>query len=267
MSKIMNSIYNIYYLDEAASRKTVIHKLNSLVKLIVTAAYLIIVLSFGKYDILGLFPCILYPMIIFLLSEISFFKIFKRALIVFPFVIGIGIFNPVFDTKSFISILGISISFGWISFITLMIKCGLTVTAGLLLISTTGIEKIAVALRKLKVPKLFVTQFLLTYRYIYVLLEEAGRLIKAYSLRAPFHKGVSYIVSGSLLGQMLLRAFDRANRVYNAMLLRGFDGDFNFERNEKFTATSAIYLFSWIIFFIIVRFINIPQLLERWLIR
>lgn len=263
MANITESIYNIRFLDELAAKNTMIHKINPIVKLLVTIIYLLVVLSFGKYDIMGLLPYVFYPIIIFILSEVPFYPIFKKSLIVLPFVIGIGIFNPLFDTKTYIIILKIHISGGWISFISLIIKCSLTVLAGLLLIATTGIEKIALALRKLCVPKIFVTQFLLTYRYISVLLEETAEVIKAYHLRAPMQKGVSFKESGSLLGQILLRAFDRANRVYDAMVLRGFNGEYFTPADSKLSIGSVAYLFLCIAFFLLARFFNIPEVLGK----
>lgn len=263
MPKIIESIYNIRFLDELASRKTLIHELNPLVKLILTIIYIVAVLSFGKYDITGLLPYVFYPITIFTLAEIPFLKVFKRSLVALPFVAGMGIFNPLLDTETFVVILGVHISGGWISLATLMIKCSLTVLAGLLLIVTTGIERVASALRSLLVPKVFVTQLLLTYRYISVLLEEVSGVMKAYILRAPMDRGVSFKAAGSLLGQMLLRAFDRANRVYNSMVLRGFNGEYTFGTDRRLSKTSIVYFFLWIAFFITVRLFNIPEVLEK----
>ncbi|MHC1681476.1 MAG: cobalt ECF transporter T component CbiQ [Clostridiaceae bacterium] len=265
MPNIIKSIYNIRFLDVLASKKTIIHNLNPISKLLVTTIYILIVLSFDKYDISGLIPFVFYPMVIFTLSELPFFQIFKRTLIVLPIIIGIGIFNPFIDTTPYTVVEGISISAGWISFLSLLIKCSLTVLAGLLLIATTGIEKISSALRKLFVPKIFVTQLLLTYRYIYILLEEVARIVKAYYLRAPMDKGVRLKVSGSLLGQMLLRSFDRADRVYNAMMLRGFNGEYTFGNDNKTNIKSILYLVLWTTFFITARLLNIPETLGRFI--
>ena len=66
----------------------------------------------------------------------------------------------------------------------------------------------------------------MTYRYVTVLLEEVNRITQAYSLRAPNQKGIHYKVWGTLTGQVLLRSMDRANAVYESMLLRGYDGSF-----------------------------------------
>ena len=263
MPSIMKLIYNIHFLDELATKRTIIHQFNPIVKLLVTIAYLLIVVSFDKYDIIGLIPFVLYPVIIFALAELPFFQIFKRILIVLPFVIGIGLFNPLLETRPYIILSGISVSAGWISFVSLMIKCSLTVLAGLLLIATTGIEKVSSALGKLFVPKIFVTQLILTYRYIFILLEEVARILKAYYLRAPMDKGVSLKVSGSLLGQMLLRAFDRADRVYHAMMLRGFNGEYSYEKESRSSVWSIMYLIVWITFFVTARLFNIPEMIGK----
>ena len=84
---------------------------------------------------------------------------------------------------------------GMLSMVTLMIKGIYSVLAAYLLIATTSIEKICYALRLLHIPAILVTQVLLTYRYVTVLLEEANRMTQAYSLRAPNQKGVQFIIS------------------------------------------------------------------------
>jgi len=249
MSKIVDSIYNIRQLDDLARKDTAIHRIHPVPKLLVTIVYLIVVTSFGRYEISGLFPLVIYPMVLVLLAEIPAAVIFKRLLMVEPLIIGIGILNPLFDPR------------GWITFASIMIKCGLTVTACLVLVSTTGLDKIAQALRKLKVPGIFVLQFVLTFRYISLLIEELARMVRAYSLRAPQQKGVRLKDSGSFVGQLLLRTYDRAQRVYDSMKLRGFAGDYRSYAKTRVTWDDIIFLLSWISFFIIARLFDIPGLL------
>lgn len=249
MSKIVDSIYNIRQLDDLARKDTAIHRIHPVPKLLVTIVYLIVVTSFGRYEISGLFPLVIYPMVLVLLAEIPAAVIFKRLLMVEPLIIGIGILNPLFDPR------------GWITFASIMIKCGLTVTACLVLVSTTGLDKIAQALRKLKVPGIFVLQFVLTFRYISLLIEELARMVRAYSLRAPQQKGVRLKDSGSFVGQLLLRTYDRAQRVYDSMKLRGFAGDYRSYAKTRVTWDDIIFLLAWISFFIIARLFDIPGLL------
>jgi len=249
MSKVADSIYNIRLLDELARKNTSIHRLHPVSKLLTTIVYLIVVVSFNRYEISGLLPFVLYPMVIIILAELPVMPIFKRLLMVGPLIIGIGILNPLFDPR------------GWITFASIIIKSVLTITACLVLVSTTGLDKIAQALRTLKVPNIFVLQLLLTFRYISVLIEELARMLRAYALRAPQQKGVRLKDCGSFVGLLLLRTYDRAQRVYDSMKLRGFNGEYYSYSKSKITWKDVLYLLAWSTFFITARVYNIPVLL------
>lgn len=260
MLNMMESAYNIRLLDDLARRDTLIHRVHPLAKLITTLIYLVVVVSFDRYEISRLLPLVFYPILIFALAELPVGPILKRVLLVEPLVIGIGILNPVFD-QHVVMVAGMEISRGWVTFLAIFIKGGLTVTAALLLIATTGMDRLAEALRMLKIPRLFVLQLLLTYRYISVLMEEVATTLRAYSMRAPHQKGIQRSVWGSLAGQMLLRTFDRAQRVYQAMCLRGFTGEYMTGSNKKLKVGDLLYLALWGMFLIMLRAYDLPRLL------
>jgi cobalt/nickel transport system permease protein len=260
MANIMNSLYDMRLLDDLARQESFIHRLHPMVKLVVTFAYLVVVVSFDRYKIGALLPFVFYPVLVFAIAELPIASILKRILLILPFIIGIGILNPVFDHQ-LIVIGGITISRGWLTFGSLLIKCGLTVTAALLLIATTGMDRLAGALRMLKIPRLFVLQLLLTYRYISVLMEEVARTLRAYSLRAPAQKGIHHSAWGSLAGQLILRTFERAQRVYQAMCLRGFTGEYHTGFSPKIKTLDLAYVAIWIMFFAVARLYNIPMLI------
>ncbi|MCH5274588.1 MAG: cobalt ECF transporter T component CbiQ [Lachnospiraceae bacterium] len=245
MSKINNAIYEIHAIDALASKDRWVNRIHPLVKLIITVVYILAVVSFPKYDVIGLAGMVIYPIAVFMLSELSFWDSLRRLRVVLPFVCLIGILNPLLD-KNTVLIAGTEISAGVLSMITLIIKGIFSVLASYLLIATTSIEKLCYALRLLHIPKVMITQFLLTYRYITVLLEEVNRITQAYSLRAPGQKGVQFKVWGSLTGQLLLRSMDRANNVYENMLLRGYQGDFMHMRERiAFRWHDMIYFLFW----------------------
>ena len=260
MSKAVNSLQNINLLDDLSRKDTSIHKLHPLAKLITTVVYLTVVISFDRYEISGILPYVFYPVIIIALAELPIMPILKRVLIVEPLIIGIGILNPLFDHHA-VMVGSMVISRGWITFASIFIKCGLTVIVSILLVSTTGMIKLSEALRMLKVPKIFVLQLLLTYRYISVLLEEVSRMLIAYSLRAPNQKGVSRKALGSFVGQLLLRTMDRAQRVYQSMNLRGFNGDYNSCHDYEMRVNDIAYIIVWSMLFIIARFYDVPILI------
>jgi len=248
------------YLEDIAHKKTIIHKLHPVIKLVTTFIYLTIIVSFDKYEITGLFPLILFPVIMTAAAEIPVFPLIKRLIYIEPLIIGIGILNPLFDNK-IISIYGLSISSGWIVFISIVLKSSLTVTSAIILMATTGIDKIALSLRSLKIPKIFVLQILLTYRYISILIEEAGRTMKAYSIRSFENKGIQKKAWGSLLGGLVIRTYDRAQRIYEAMCIRGFSGEYNTGGIFKLSLSDILFLIFWTLFFIVSRLVNLPLLL------
>ncbi|MBC7958845.1 MAG: cobalt ECF transporter T component CbiQ, partial [Vallitaleaceae bacterium] len=227
------SLDHLRFLDELGEQQTLIHKIHPLAKLITTLVFLVSVVSFGKYEISGLLPLLFFIVLMMSLSDTPVLPTIKRMLLAMPLIIGIGLFNPLLDHEPMVFLGNLTISGGWVSFISLMIKGMLTVSAAIVLIATTGMNQIAIALRMLKVPKLFVVQLLLTYRYITILIEEIGRTSLAYSLRSTSVKGVRFKDWGSLLGQLLNRTLDRASRIYTSMCCRGFEGDYKTGQSLK----------------------------------
>lgn len=261
MSSISQSIFSLHYLEELSEKKTIIHSINSGVKLLLTLLYLTAVLSIGRYDISRLIPFVIYPVVLFSLGEIPVGNMLKRLIPVLPFVVAVGIYNPILNREAGFVVVGIIISRGWISFSVILMKCCLTVVSVLLLVSTTGMDRIAGAMRAAGVPKIMVTQMLLTYRYISVIADEGKSMVKSYNLRSGGARGIAIIHMGPMLGSLLLRALDRADRVYGAMKLRGFTGEDIYCRKIPMDKASIIYLVIWIIFFAAARAFNLPQLL------
>lgn len=261
MSKLSDAIYEINYLDELSQRKLWINGIHPLIKLFVTIIYISMVVSFDKYNIFGLIPMALYPVVLFNLSETSFIMSIKKLRIILPIVCLVGIFNPFFDHTNIFEIGNTVVTGGMISAITLIIKGIFTVFASFLLIVTTNIESICYALRCLHIPDIFVTQVLLTYRYITLLLDQANTIFQAYSLRAPNQKGIKFRVWGSLVGQLLFRSIDRANELYDSMILRGYKGEFYYPRKGIHSYVEIIYLTVWILLFTLARSINLVNFL------
>ncbi|MCQ2406803.1 MAG: cobalt ECF transporter T component CbiQ [Oscillospiraceae bacterium] len=254
MSKIDSAISEIHALDKSAERSQWVNDIHPLVKLLLTLLFIFITVSFPKYELLGTAGMILYILPLFILSELSFLRCIKRIAIVLPLILVVGIANPILDRVP-ISLFGIHMTAGVLSMLTLMLKGIFAVLASYILIASTGIEKICYALRLLHVPRIMVTQLMLTYRYISVLMSEVSRITSAYSLRAPGQKGVHFKVWGSLTGQLLLRSIDRADTVFESMTLRGYRGDFDYVGGKvSFGFKDGVFLVFWIAVFLLLRF-------------
>lgn len=261
MANFSGALYNLNFLEELADKKTPVHRIHPLAKLLTTVTFLVTAVSFGKYEISAILPLILYPVLLMSLGEIPLLPLFKRMLVAAPFIVGIGIFNPLFDPHMIVLFPGWQISAGWLSFLSLLLKGGLTVAAALLLIATTGMGRIAQALRMIWVPRVFVMQILLTYRYINVLIDEAARTSRAYALRSPLGKGIRFAHWGSLAGHLLLKTFDRAERVFQSMRCRGFAGEFPAGPVKRMMPLDILFFAGWSLFFVLVRYVDIPSLL------
>lgn len=251
MNKIGSAIREIHHIDTLAARDQWVNRLHPLVKFVITIGYIAVVVSFQKYDVIGLAGMVIYPIAGFMLSELSFWDSLKRLRLVLPLICFLGILNPFFD-KNTIMIAGVPVSAGILSMATLILKGLFSVLASYLLIATTSIDKLCYAFRMLHIPRAMVTQIMLTYRYITVLLEEVNCVTQAYALRAPKQRGIHFKVWGSLTGQLLLRSMDRANSVYESMLLRGYQGDYRYMHLAVYPQDIA-YLLFWLAVIVLFR--------------
>lgn len=192
MNKLGNALYEIHHMDMLAAKDQWVNRLHPLVKLVLTIVFLTVTMSFPKYDLTGLLRMGIYPIVLFIVGEISFCDSIRRLRIVLPLVCFVGLFNPIFDRQVIGHIGTVPLTAGMLSMVTLMIKGIYSVLAAYLLIATTSIEKICYALRLLHIPAILVTQVLLTYRYVTVLLEEANRMTQAYSPARAESEGCSF---------------------------------------------------------------------------
>lgn len=235
MQKAAGAMDEMLALEELASRDTFVHRLHPSAKLLATSVYLVCVISVGRLD----FPAL-------------------------PFVLFAGLSNVIFESAPYIALHGIVISRGIISLVVLIEKAVLTVGAVLILMATTRAERLFSCLRGLKVPKAFITVLMLSARYLSLLMEEAGRMARAYRLRSSDAKGIRMKDMGSFVGQLLLRSFDRAERVYSAMKLRGYDGDFPTGSARRMDAASVCFALAAGAAAVLFRLFTVIDLMNLW---
>ncbi|NSW88127.1 MAG: cobalt ECF transporter T component CbiQ [Syntrophobacteraceae bacterium] len=263
MAKIQSSFMDISSLDLLSYRETPIHRLDPRAKLLTTMAFVVAVVSFDKYALVTLVPFVLYPVVIITVGNLPLGTLLKRMLLAVPFAFFIGIFNPLFDRTVVMEVGSIGISGGWISFASIMMRFSLTVSAALILIATTGMNGICMGLEKMGAPRLFVLQLLFLYRYLFVLTDEALRMSRARSLRSFNEKGKEIGVFARMTGRLLMRTLDRAQRIHQAMLSRGFDGEIRLLRPLHFQPRDAVFVAGWTAFFVLSRIYDLPHLLGK----
>lgn len=255
------TFFDIGMLDQLAQKQTPIHRLDPRAKVLTTMAFLMAVVSFPKYEVAGLLPFLLYPVIFATVGQLPLWVIIRKIMVLAPFAIMVGIFNPFFDREILVRFGSLGISGGWISFASIMLRFCLTIGMAFLLIATTSFQGLCFALLRLGLPKILAVQLLFLYRYIFVLGGEAIRVVRARALRSFGGRGLGIGVFASVIGHLLLRTLQRAQRVHLAMLSRGFDGEVRMLRPLHFRGTDVLFTLGWWTAFTLMRIYNLPQML------
>ncbi len=265
MVSIESALLNLGYLETLSQQQTPLHRLDPRTKLLTTLVFIVAVVSFGKYEIAALLPFLIYPVALAAVGNLPPAYLARKILLAAPFAFFIGIFNPLLDRAVMVHLGPLALSGGWVSFASIMLRFVLTVSAALILIATTSLNEVGLALEKLGAPNGFVVQLLFLYRYIFVLTDEALRLMRARALRSFQGRGLGFAVFSSMIGQLLLRTLARAQRIHLAMRSRGFDGRIRLLRPLKLHLRDALFFLGWSGLFLLLRWYNLPQHLGRLL--
>jgi cobalt/nickel transport system permease protein len=145
-------------------------------------------------------------------------------------------------------------------FISIALKSWLSVQAAIVMAAATPFPELLQAMRAVGIPRLLVAMFGLTWRYLFVLVDEALRLIRARAARSGVnpdlrsersrrtHEGGGIIwraqVAGGMAGSLFLRGFERSDRIYTAMLSRGYDGEVRVMPLPALSGVSKLVLFA-----------------------
>ncbi len=216
---------------------SLIHRLDPRVKVVVTVAYILsnAVLPDGSWLAFGVAWLVL--LLANDLSRLGLSYTLKRSFIILPFVLVAitAIFSPLGDPLvewdlGFISLM--PTDFGVIRFFSILARSWLSVQMAILLVATTPFPDLIHAFEHLRLPRVLTTIIAFLYRYLFVLTDEALRLMRARQARSaglPGRKRGGKLawrakVTGSMAGQLFTRSYERSDRIYNAMLARGYTG-------------------------------------------
>jgi cobalt/nickel transport system permease protein len=231
---------HVHFLDPYQPGDSLIHRLDPRIKLVWAIGFILTNALMPS----GAWPTfiLLYAVILSIevVSALGVGYVHKRSALAIPFVLAaLPLIFTVAGTNLFSFTLGpwaIQASYpGLVRFISIAIKSWLSVQAAILLASSTSFPDLLVAMRSIHVPQLLVSIFGLMWRYMFVLVDEAGRLLRARASRSgksdlPGTKPGGSIswrarVTGGMAGSLFLRAFERSDHIYMAMLSRGYDGE------------------------------------------
>jgi cobalt/nickel transport system permease protein len=241
------------FLDKYSDGNSVIHRLDPRTKLLATLAFicLVVLLPSASWMTYGLY--FLTITVIILLSGVPVAYVFRRSLVIVPFVLMVALFIPFFKEGT------VAFSFNiltWHIAVTqegletlagVMAKAWISILALILLTSTTSFSNILKALEHLKMPGVLVMIMSFMYRYLFLLTDEVMRMKQARDSR-NFGNGGKRLwqikTVGDMIGTLFIRSYERGERVYASMVARGFDGHSRTLDRLYFSRRDAVFVAS-----------------------
>lgn len=258
----MADITQTLKLDDIASGDSIIHNLNGPVKLI--SAIIIIVFTVFSQQIIVPIIMEIFLLLILYLSKVSIKDAFKRIALLLPFGGTIIIFQPfiypgnVLWAYSWIQITDTGLNWA----ILLFGRVITSLTAIVLLSSTSPMQEIVASFRKLKMPKELAMILSITVRFLFVFIDELttirnaqkSRNFNIHSKLVPYRWIVKQV--GYTIAMMFLKSYEQGERVHKSMVSRGFsDTSQLFNEKTQLEKSDYIYLISIITIMIVIEVI------------
>jgi cobalt/nickel transport system permease protein len=168
------------------------------------------------HDVRLLLFALLFMICLLAISGVPWARIGKRYGLAFPFII--------------LAALSMYLTSGQSPAIGMFLRISASVLALILLSVTAGFLDLLNGLQMLKVPRLVVSMFMFTHRYIYVFTEELERMSLARQARG--YRGGGSLMNRDIMatvtntaGMLLVRAYERGLRVHDSLVARGYEGE------------------------------------------
>jgi len=238
------------FIDQYSDLDSLIHRLDPRVKFISILAFIIVVVSTPIRNWLSMVTYFCLIVACLVLSRLPPVYVLKRSLAIFPFVLVIAVFIPFFKpgevAGSYNLWLGrISITYdGLFILANIASKAWLCILALILLSGTTKFTFLLKGLRQLRVPEVILMIISFMYRYIFLVVDEAMRMRQGRDSRnfggTRWHQ---LRTIGHMVGTLFIRSYERGERIYAAMVARGFDGEVRSLNELRFAPADACFSF------------------------
>ncbi|HEX7319242.1 MAG TPA: cobalt ECF transporter T component CbiQ [bacterium] len=239
------------FLDKHADLKSILHRRDPRVKTIIFMAFIISIIftDSGSYSLFAAYGGMILLLII--LSRIPLLFLFKRSLVVIPFVLVIAAFIPFFKKGHVIGgfslgVLKLTVTYdGLMVLWNVFIKSYLCAFCMILLTSSTRFTDLLKGIERLHCHKLIVMVLSFMYRYAFVFEDEMEMMQQAKLSRTVggsrwFH----FKILANMLGSLFVRSYERGEAVYLAMCSRGFNGEIKTMDRLKLSGIDLVFLLS-----------------------
>ena len=229
------------FIDQYSELDSFIHRLDPRTKLITTLVFIVfaVLTPVRSWQAFIVYFCLIATCL--LISRLPPLFVLRRSLVIFPFVLVVGIFIPFFKPGEVagsynIWLWQVSVTYdGLFVLANLTIKAWLCILSLILLSGTTKFTDLLKGLEQLRIPRVIILILSFMYRYTFLLADEAMRMQQARETRNFGSSRFRQLKTlGSLIGTLFIRSYERAERVYAAMLARGFAGEVHTLRQLNF---------------------------------
>lgn len=197
-------------------------------------------------------------------SRLGLFFAARRSFVALPFALAAVTLPFTIPGTSLAQLGPLSVSLeGSVRFASIVVKSWVSVQIAILMAATTPFSNLLWALHALRVPRVLVGIIGFMYRYLFVLSDEAARMMRARDARSAGGVGKSGRslfwrgkVAGGMIGTLMIRAFERSERIYAAMVSRGYDGDMRMLTPPTMTARDRFAAVGWVTYLTMVLLIG-----------
>ncbi|MEA3386277.1 MAG: cobalt ECF transporter T component CbiQ [Thermodesulfobacteriota bacterium] len=214
--------------ERFASGKSILHSADPRVKILLAVGYSVVTVSLGSLE--GQIFAMAGGLLLVIAARLSFKEVSHRLFVVNLFILMLWLILPWTTPGTGVTRLGpiIITAEGLGLSLSISLKCNAIILANLALLSTSTIFSLAHALAHLRVPSKMVQLIFFSWRYFHVINSEFNRMKQAIKVRGfePRSNLHTYRTYAYLIGTLFIKSLERGERVYKAMLCRGFDGTF-----------------------------------------
>ncbi len=216
------------FLDHHREGDSLVHRLDPRLKIFLLLSYVFMVVSipFDSTNRLLLFSIV--PFILALLSGVSLLHYLSKLSKIYPLIFLITFLLPFLPTagENALTVGPLKIyPAGFNKFLIINAKSLFSIWMSIILTTTTEFNQFLKGMEKLRFPTLVILILSFMYRFIFLLIDEAERMLMAFQsryVRLSLFTRLKYLAQE--IGVLFIRTFERSERVYQAMEARGFQG-------------------------------------------
>lgn len=245
------------FLDRYSDLNSPLHSLSATAKVVVFFALIVFCLSCGATAYVSFAGYFAFLFVCLAVSRVPPVHVLRRSLVIVPFMAMAALSIPFMGRGvESAAVASRGVHPGVIIFQGVVIKSYISIFSLVILSSITPFPELLGGLRKLGVPRVFLSLTSFTYRYVFLLVEEAERMKRARDARCYGGRWLWQAkVVGRMIGTFFVRSYERAERVYQAMASRGFEGRVASPQAQPMTAKDYVFVAGAVAFLAGFRFV------------